>query len=76
MSNSFRPAIEIFTKNSKIPFPIFKQKGFLSVVYTDDWQLQWGDYEGCFSNVLNAIEILGFTIHPDKSKFIPTQYIT
>ena len=35
--------------------------------------------EDCFFNVLNTIEILrslGFTIHPDKSKFIPTQCIT
>ena len=33
----------------------------------------------CFSKILNTIEILrslGFTIHPDKCKFIPTQCIT
>ena len=40
--------------------------------------MQGDDYEYCCSNVLNTIKILkslGFTIHPDKSKFIPTQYI-
>ena len=41
--------------------------------------MQGDYYEDCFSNVWNKIEILrslGFTIHPDKSKFIPTQCIT
>ena len=51
----------------------FREKGFLSVVYVDDSYLEGDDYEDCFSNVLNTIEILrslGFTIHPDKSKFM------
>ena len=41
--------------------------------------MQGDDYEDCFSNVLNTIEILTslrFTIHTDKSKFILTQCIT
>ena len=40
--------------------------------------LQDDDYEDCFSNVLNTIRILRsleFTIHPEKSKFIPSQCI-
>ena len=79
MPNRFGPVIQIFTKISKIPFSILREKGFLSVVYVDDSYLQGDDYEDCFSNVLNTIEILrslGFTIHPDKSKFISTQCIT
>ena len=76
--NEYGPARRIFTKISKIPFSILTEKGLLSVVYVDDSYLQGDDYEDCFSNVLNTIETfkyLGFTIHPEKSKFIPTQCI-
>ena len=75
----YGPVMRIFTKISKIPFSILKEKSFLSVFYVHDSYLQGDDYENCFFNVLNTIEILrslGFTIHPDKSKFIPTQLIT
>ena len=79
MPNEYGTAMRIFTKISKIPFSILREKGFLSVVYVDDSYLQGDDYEDCFSNVPNTIEILrclGFPIHPDKSKFIPTKCIT
>ena len=79
MPNGYGPAMRIFTKISKIPFSILREKGFLSVVYVDDSFLQGDGYEDCFSNVLNTREILrslGFTLHPKKSKFIPTQSIT
>ena len=53
MPNGYGPAMRIFTKISKIPFSIFKEKGFLFVVYVDDSYLQGDDYdEDCFSNVL------------------------
>ena len=71
--------MRIFTKFSKIPFSILREKGFLSVFYVDDSYMQGDDYDDPFSNVLNTIEILrslGLTIHPDKSKFIPIQRIT
>ena len=76
MPNGYVPAMRLFTK---ISFSILREKGFLSVVYVDDSYLQGDDYEDCFCNFLNTIEILrslGFTIHPEKSKFIPTQCIT
>ena len=79
MTNGSGPTMQIFTKIWKIPFSILREKGFLSVVYVDDSCLQGDDYEDCFSNVLNRVEILislGITIHPDKSKLIPTQCIT
>ena len=78
MPNGYAPAMQIFTKLSKMLFLILREKGFLSVVYVGDPYLQGNDYEGCFSNVLKTKEILrslGFTIHPDKSKFIPIKYI-
>ena len=79
MSNGYGLAMRIFTKISKIPFSILREKGFLSVAHVDDSYLRGDDYEDCFSNVLNTIEILrslGFTIHPEKSKFIPTKGVT
>ena len=36
MPNGYGPAMRIFTKISKIPFSILREKGFLSVVYVDD----------------------------------------
>ena len=78
MPNGYGPAMRIFTKISKILFSILREKGFLSVVYAGDSYLQGDDYEGCYSNVLNPIEILrslGFTVHRDKSKFIPIKCI-
>ena len=37
--NGYRPAMQIFTKISKIPFSIHREKGFLSVTYLDDSNL-------------------------------------
>ena len=67
------------TKISKIPFSILKEKGFLSVNIIDNSCLQGDDYDDFFCNYLSTIEFfrsLRFTIHPDKSKFIPTRCIT
>ena len=78
MLNGYGPTMRLFTKIWKTPVCVLTEKGFLSAVYVDDVYLQGDDYEYCCSNVLNTIKILkslGFTIHPDKSKFIPTQYI-
>ena len=63
---------------TKIPLSILREKGFLPVVYVYDSYLQGDDYEDCFSNVLKTkviLRSLGFTIHPEKSKSIPTQCI-
>ena len=79
MPNRYGPSMQIFRKISKVLISILREKGFLFVVCVDDSYLQGYDYEDCFSNVLKAIEILrslGFTLHPKKSKFIPTQCIT
>lgn len=77
--NGHAPAMRIFRKMSKLPFSIYREKGFLTIVYVDGLYLQGDDYEFCFSNILNTTEILssfGFTIHQDKSKFMPTQCIS
>ena len=68
-----------YLQNFKNTIFYFREKGFLFVVYVDDSYLQGDDYEDCFCNVLQTIEILrslGFTIHSEKPKFIPNQCIT
>ena len=79
MPYEYVPAMEIFTKISRIPFSTLREKGFLSAVFFDDSYYQGDNYEDCFSNNLSSIEILRclvFTIIPDKSKFILTQCVT
>ena len=44
MPNGYRPAKRIFTKISKIPSSILKEKSFVSVVYVDDSCLQGDHY--------------------------------
>ena len=75
MPNGYGHSMQIFTNISKILFSSLRAKGFLSVVDVDDSYLQGDDYKDYFSNVLNIIKVLrflGFTIHPNKSKFMPT----
>ena len=50
MLNGYGPAMQVFTKFSKIKFSILWEKGFLSVVYIDHSYLKDDDYEDCFSN--------------------------
>ena len=52
----YGPAMQIFIKNSKTPFSVLGEKGFLSEVYVDEFYLQGNDYEKCFFNALNTIE--------------------
>ena len=50
--------------------------GHLSVSYIDDSYLQADTYEQCVQNVIDTVKLfnnLGFTIHPEKSIFTPTQ---
>ena len=79
MPKGYIPVMRIFTKISKTSFSVLREKGFLSVAYVGVSYLHSDEYENCFSNVLNTIEILrslGFTVYQDKSEFIPTQCIT
>ena len=52
------------------------KKGHVSASYIDDLYLQGRTYNLCVSNVIDTFiqfDSLGFTIHPDKSVFIPSQ---
>ena len=55
---------------------LLHKKGHISASYIDDLYLQGRTYDLCFSNVFDTFiqfDTLGFTIHPEKSVFIPSQ---
>ena len=65
-----------FTKLLKLPLTELHKKGHISASYIDDLYLQERTYNLCVSNVIDTFiqfDSLGFTIHPDKSVFIPSQ---
>ena len=67
-----------FTKLLKPPLAELHKKGHVSSSYIDDLYIQGRTYDLCVSNVIDTFiqllfDSLGFTIHPDKSVFIPSQ---
>ena len=65
-----------FTKLLKPPLTELHKKGHISASYIDYLYLQGRTYDLCVSNVIDTFiqfDSLGFTIHPDKSVFIPSQ---
>ena len=70
------PCPRKFTKLLKPPHTELHKKGHISVSYIDDLYLQGRTYDLCVSNVIETFiqfDTLGFTIHPEKSVFIPSQ---
>ena len=57
---------------------LYQDLGHLSVVHVDDTYLQGENVLECMHNredTVALLEVLGFTIHPDKSQLMPTQKI-
>ena len=68
----------IYTKVMKPVFSTLRNKGYLSSSYIDDSYLQGQNYTECVSNIRDTLFMmlkLGFTIHPEKSVFVPTQIL-
>ena len=68
-----------FTKLLKPVYSHLRQLGHLSASHIDDSYLQGDDYDDCERNVwdtVNLFDSLGFTVHPEKSSFVPQQRIT
>lgn len=66
----------IFTKILKPVAALLRGKGFLSVIYLDDFLLIGDSVEECTSNVRKTLQILrslGFIINRGKSDLIPQQ---
>ena len=78
MPNGLSPAPRIFTKLLKPVFSSLRKLGYMSTVYIDDSLLIGASREECEANVMATVGTLremGFTIHPIKSVFKPTQII-
>ena len=68
-----------FTKLLKPVCSHLRQLGHLSASHIDDSYLQGDDYEDCERNVKDTVQLfdsLGFTVHPEKSSFVPQHRIT
>ena len=66
-------APRIFTKITK---PVFSYMGHLITGYIDDCFLLGETIEECNETVTKSVDLfskLGFTIHPEKSVFVPSQ---
>ena len=56
-----------------------RQLGHLSASHIYDSYLQGNDYDDCERNVRDTVKLLnslGFTVHPEKSFFVPQHRIT
>ena len=79
MPNGLSPAPRMFTKLLKPVFSTLRKLGHANVVYIDDSLLQGATVENCSLNVNDTaclLDSLGFTVHPEKSVFKPSQSIT
>ena len=79
LPNGYCDAMRIFCKLLKPAFSTLRNKGFLSIIYVDDTLLLARSYNDCLENIRetnNLLEKLGFSIHEEKSVFIPTRKIT
>ena len=68
-----------FTKLLKPVYSHLRQLGHLSASHIDDSYLQGDGYDDCERNVWDTVKLfdsLGFTVHPEKSSFVPQQRIT
>ena len=68
----------IFTKLMKPILCFLREKGYISVLYLDDFLLFGETYQKCLENCTITIKILwslGFVINFSKSKLIPCQQI-
>ena len=79
LPNGLSEAPRKFTKILKVPFAHLRATGHANSAYIDDSALLAQNFEDCQNNVRETITLmdeLGFTVHPDKSCFIPTQILT
>ena len=78
MLNGFSPGPRKFTKLLKPPLAYLRQMLILIAVYIDDIITAASLFGDCFSNVFTIVKLLdslGFVVHPDKSRFVPSQVV-
>ena len=78
LPNGLSSAPRLFTKLLKPVYATLRSMGHLNSGYIDDSYLQGDTFNECSSNVTATADMMtsrGFTLHPDKSVFIPTQVL-
>jgi len=78
LSNGLSSAPRVFTKILKPVYSVLRKNGHVNVAYIDDSLLISETYD-CLHNISDTcklVDSLGFTVHLEKSVFIPTQSIT
>ncbi len=76
LPNGLSSAPRLFTKLLKPVYATLHSMGHLNSGYIDDSYLQGDSFGECTSNVTATAHMMshvGFTLHPEKSVFIPTQ---
>ena len=74
LPNGLSPAPRIFTKLMKPVLSSLRKKGHQVINYLNDFFLVGDTFEECKDAVIDSWDLLiqlGFSIHPDKSQFIP-----
>lgn len=78
LCNGLKIGPRYFTKLLKCVLAELRKMGFVNTGYIDDTLLQGDTYYDCEKNVIKTLTLfdsLGFTVHPAKSVFVPTQVI-
>lgn len=65
----------LYTKITKPVVNVLREKGFVSVVYLDDWLCLGKNIKECSKNIESTQQLLrslGYLINESKSKLIPS----
>ena len=58
MPNDYGPSMRVFTKITKVPFSVLRSKGYVSVVFVDDFIIFGETYTECLNNIEATLELL------------------
>lgn len=78
LPNGLAEAPRKFTKILKVLFATLRASGHDNSAYVDDSCLLGTSFDSCVRNVIDTVLLmdkLGFTVHPNKSCFVPTQIL-
>ena len=78
LPNGLSPGPRKFTKLTKPSLAMLRMKGYTVTIYSDDIIAIDQSFDECLLTVVETTKLLqklGFVIHPDKSKLIPSKIV-
>ena len=78
LANVLSPGPRKFTKLTKPPLALIRIQGHTVAIYIDDIISLYDTFESCLLTVAKTTKLfqtLGFVIHPEKRKFIPSKKV-